>query len=58
MITYQDLIVVRLAGIPCGFIHENPGGWYYLPIGYDYDPGTTKVYPTLSLCKAAVVEKA
>ena len=54
MITYEDLIVVKLVDITCGFIRVNPGGFYYLPLGAEYESGITKVYPTLERCKAAL----
>jgi len=54
MITYKEIITVKLDGKPIGTIHTNPGGVFYLPKGYKYDAGITKVYPTLSLCKQAL----
>ena len=54
MITYEEITLVKLENKVIGSIHTNPGGIFYLPKGYGYDADTTKVYPTLSLCKAAL----
>ena len=53
MVTYEELLLVRVDNIVVGTILDDAGGVYYLPKGYKKD-ATTKIYPTVAWCQHAL----
>ena len=59
MITYKTQIAVYLENKFVGTIYdEGTAGAYYLPNGFNYKVGVTKIYPSVLHCKRALESEA